>query len=241
MNLVYFCDEASFLEEEYMGVAGLAISRSRITATVKHLDKLKDDLRYRGEVKWGNTRKTGIAIRKAYLDHLAQLIRDNHAHFHIRFSPMNEYDHEGPRKRFDTASKSFYQLLLHRAVRYYGNQCKIFIRPDNGECTRLLPDLHDWLHTDGAYRYKTPLDCIDSIVCLDSKKEPMLQLLDVALGALTAVRNGRHALEKVAAPKKELAPYAIQALGIRSLNGNRDDGNKFSIWNVVPKKNKRAA
>lgn len=236
MPLVYFCDEAAMLDEAHMGIAGLAISRRRIPSVLEHLHKLNEGHRARGEIKWQNTRKRGLSIRKAYIDYLAELISKNHVHFHIRLSPMDEYEHEGPRREFETASKAFYQLLLHRTVRYYGKTCRIYIRPDNGECTRLLPDFRDALHSDGVNRYQTEPDCIDSIIPLDSKKEPMLHLLDVSLGALTAYRNERHLRDDVAAPKRELAQYALPALGIRSVQGNRDDGNKLSIWNVVPKK-----
>jgi hypothetical protein len=237
MDIVYFCDEAAMLDEAYMGVAGLAISRRRIPSVLSDLRLLRDAHNSpRHEIKWQNTRRRGIPIRKAYIDYLASLIKRNEAHFHIRFSPMDEYEHEGVRREFETASKSFYQLLLHRTVRYYGQRCKIYVRPDNGECTRLLPTFKEALHVDGQLRYSSAADCIDSIIPLNSEREPMLQLLDVTLGALTAHRNERHVRPDVGAPKRELAEYALPALGIRSLKGNRDDGNKFSIWNVVPKK-----
>ena len=219
-----------------MAVGGLAICKNRVSEAVKALYALNEEHRARGEIKWHNTRKRGLSIRKAYVDYLAKLIADNHAHFHIRFSPMNEYDHKGSRRRFDTVSKMFYQLLLHRSVRYYGKDCQLFIRPDDGECTRQLPALKEALQNDGFLKYQTHATCIDSIVPLNSRNEPMLHLLDVPLGALTAFRNGRHLLDHVGQPKRELAEYARTALGIRSLMGNRDDGNKFSIWNVVPRK-----
>lgn len=233
--LLYFCDESSFMGDEFMTVAGLALRRSRAGEITHALLALEETHKTRGEIKWRNTRKHDLDIRKAYIDYLAKLIADNHAHFHIRFSPMNEYEHRGDRHIFDTVSKSFYQLLLHRTVRYYGKDCRIFIRPDNGECTRLLPDLKDALHLDGQLKYQTHPDCIDSISPLDSKKEPLLHLLDVSVGALSAYRNGRHTLESVGPTKRELAEYAFKAFGLKSLKGNRDDGCKFSIWNVIPK------
>jgi hypothetical protein len=77
---------------------------------------------YRDEVKWQTTRTWDLAHRKAYVDLLAELVRDRLAHFHIRFAQFSAYSHEGTRKRFDTTSKMFYQLLLHRAVRHYGSE-----------------------------------------------------------------------------------------------------------------------
>jgi hypothetical protein len=235
-QLYYFCDESSFLGEEYMAVAGIAVSRSMVFDVVRALRDLNEAKRARGEIKWNNTRKRGLDIRKAYVDHLVKLISDNHVHLHIRFSPMNEYDHAGERREFDTVSKMFYQLLLHRPVRYYGRDCILRGRPDNGECTRLLPDYKDALHFEGQRDYQSQPDCINSIVPLDSRHEPMLHLLDVAVGALTAYRNGRHLLDSIGEPKRALAQHAFQAFGQKDLKKNHDDGNKFSIWNVIPKK-----
>jgi hypothetical protein len=149
---------------------------------------------------------------------------------------MNEYEHDGDRHIFDTVSKSFYQLLLHRTVRYYGKDCQITVKPDNGECTRLLPGLKEALHIDGQLRYKTHPNCISAIIPTDSKTEPLLHLLDVPFGALTAYRNSRHLRDDLGAPKKELAEYAFNAFKLRSIVGNRDDGCKFSIWNVIPRR-----
>ena len=171
----YFCDESSFLGDIYMAVGGLAIAKGGIPEVVKALHNINESKKARGEIKWQNTRKRGVDVRKAYIDHLLKLVSDGHAHFHIRFSPMNEYDHDGERHIYDTVSKMFYQLLLHRPVRYYGKECQLFIRPDNGECTRLLPGLKDALQNDGYLKYRTDPNCINSIVPLNSKSESLFR------------------------------------------------------------------
>jgi len=235
-ELYYFCDESSFLGEEYMAVGGIAVSRNALGTVVKELLAINEAKRARGEIKWHNTRKRGVEVRKAYIDYLMKQIAANYLHFHIRFSPMNEYDHEGERREFETVSKMFYQLLLHRPVRYYGKSCVLRIRPDDGECTRRLPDFKDALHTDGQLTYEAESNCIHSIVPQSSRHQPMLHLLDVMVGALTAYRNGRHLLDAIAEPKRTLAQYAFDAFGKRDLKISRDEGNKLSVWNVIPKK-----
>ena len=64
----------------------------------------------------------------------------------------------------------------------------------------------------------------------------MLQLLDVLVGALTSYRNGRHLLETGGEPKRELANYAFENFGVKNLAWNVDQGNRFSVWNAIPKK-----
>jgi len=194
-----------------------------------------EDKKARGEIKWQNTRSRGVEVRKAYIEYFLELLAANKIHFHIRFSPMNEYDHGGERRIFDTVSKMFYQLLLHRPVRHYGKTCQINIRPDNGECTRLLPGLKEALQIDGQLKYRTILDCINDIVPLDSKSEPLLQFLDVPVGALTAYRNERHLMAHMGEPKRNLASFAYEHFG-KDLTANYDDGSRFSIWNVIPKR-----
>ena len=92
--LYYFCDESSFLGEEYMTVGGFAVSRNGVGKITKELLAINETKRARGEIKWHNTRKRGVEVRKAYIDHLMKQIASNYIHFHIRFSPMNEYKHD---------------------------------------------------------------------------------------------------------------------------------------------------
>jgi hypothetical protein len=129
----------------------------------------------------------------------------------------------------------YYQLLLHRALNYYGSNCGLLIRPDDGACTSELSGFIAALHVDGQRRYKTEPDCIHSIICLNSTTEPLLQFLDVSLGALTAYRNGRHLRPGTSEAKRTLAEYTFHAFGIGDLTKNLNQ-RQLSIWNVVPKK-----
>lgn len=234
-EMLYFCDESSFLREDTMAVAGLAVPRTNIIGILKRISVIPDG-GYRDEVKWQSTRDWNLEYRKAYVDLLAQLVRDRLAHFHIRFAQFSAYSHEGARKRFDTTSKMFYQLLLHRAVRHYGSEYKLLIKPDDGDCTSHLEKFSTSLAIDGQFKYGAHPDCISGIVCTNSKREPFLQLLDVTMGALTAARNGRHLLAETAAPKADLAKHAVATLGIKDIGKNFDDGRRLSIWNVIPQK-----
>jgi hypothetical protein len=135
-----------------MAVAGLAITRTNVQGVLKRIKAIPTG-GYRDEVKWQTTRTWNLAHRKAYVDLLAELVRDRLAHFHIRFAQFSAYSHEGARKRFDTTSKMFYQLLLHRAVRHYGSEYKRLIKPDDGDCTSQLKEFAISLAIDGQFKY----------------------------------------------------------------------------------------
>src|SRR5262249_41300301 len=135
----YFCDESSFVNEEFMAVGGLAIPKTNLKVVTDRIKEIGTGPK-REEVKWGTTKHWNVDIRKADVDCLVDLTTTLRAHLHVRFAPFRQYDHDesGERRVFDTVSKMYYQLLLHRAIRHYGQQYRLLIRPDDGECTSEL-------------------------------------------------------------------------------------------------------
>ena len=72
-ELYYFCDETSFMREEYMCVGGFAIRKGRIPEIVRLLSKLREQRGTRGEIKWESTRDGNLPIRRDYIDFMAKL------------------------------------------------------------------------------------------------------------------------------------------------------------------------
>jgi hypothetical protein len=232
----YFCDESSFVNDEFMGIAGLVILEGAVPVLADELAKIRrTNAAATREIKWNNTSKTEKQTRIDFIDYFWFLSDQGRVDFHIRFAPFDKYDHNDFKgRRFDTTSRMFYELLLHRAVKHYGKWDRLFIRPDNGDCTSILPHLKAGLNADGVRRYNTNPQCVDSITCLDSKDGPILQLVDVVLGAFTALRNNRALI----GAKREVADHALKTLQKRGhdlftmYSGTR----RFSIWNVIPQK-----
>ncbi len=232
---MYFCDESSQVTDEFAAVAGLAIHRKNIPKVITDLDAIKAASGKTGEVKWKNAKSFGGRVHTAYIDYLFLLIAERKAQFHIRFSQMSEYDHNlsGERRKIDTVSKAFYQLLLHRSCRYYRDH-PLFIHPDDGEYTALLPDQigalnHQCLNKFGG----DPLGCVKLVQPRSSAREPLLQLLDVPLGALAALRNGRTSHEGYSTIKAKLAEYTLHKTGWANVLGNTDIANmSLNKWNA---------
>lgn len=236
-QLCYFCDESSQSGDTYMAVAGIAVARKAIPYIIERMTPIREKYEKAGEVKWKNAKYCGGMVHEGYIRLLFELIDEGRLHFHIRFSRMDEYDHKlsGPRKKLDTVSKSFYQLLLHRPVNYYGKEVDLHVYPDDGSCTRLLPE------QIGALHYESGLNCIKTIQPRSSEKEPMLQLLDCTLGALAAYRNGRHLLPEISDTKKRLSELAFVLTGWPDITGSCYNKKRLSRWNVTPKYQKGAA
>ena len=229
----YFCDESSYVDDEFMAIGGLAIPDRHLSQVTTDLIALKQQMHGPSEVKWSTAKSRNDDVHAAFVDYFADALAAGRIHFHIRFAPFQQYDHKvsGPRKRIDTVSKMHFQLLLHRAVRFYGRHYKLRIRPDNGDCTAALVDQLASLHSWGAHHYNCPTDCIESIEPRDSRREPLLQLLDVPLGAFTALRNNR----QLVGPKRALADYVRAKFLNKNLSRNTAQNvMDFSIWNVIP-------
>ena len=234
-DILYFCDESSQIDDAFMGVAGLAVSRRMVGTIARELNELNLKSGYVGsEVKWSTLGKRKVCIHTLYVDYLFNLIANNMAHFHIRFAPFGEYDHSlsGERKRADTVSKMFYSLLLHRPVAFYGAKRAIYVYPDDGECTAYLPEMRNPLCAEGYWTLGAKPNCVKEIVPRSSKREPLLQLLDVTLGALTAVKNAR---QNGAAKTAVAAPVMNKNIVPDLTIGPAKHLRKFNVWNVTPK------
>lgn len=235
-TFAYYCDETSY-HDTYMAVGGLAVAATAVPDILSMMTTINEECQICSEIKWANAKKRRKNAHEAYVNLLFDLIERGRAHLHIRFAPFNDYNHKlsGSNKRQDTVGKMHYQLLLHRPLRYYGEDGSLQIYPDNGVCTEKLPLLIDSLNIDGRVVHGHKSDCVESIRCCDSEREPMLQLLDVTLGALTAYKNKRHLDPGTSDVKRHLAELAFKKTGLTTLDRSTGiSARKLNIWCVRP-------
>jgi uncharacterized protein DUF3800 len=154
-QLLYFCDEAGTADDEYLAVGGIALLAARANDIRAFLMDVARQCNVTREIKWSNTTDRRDSVHRAYVDYLFSLIEDKQVHFHIRFSKMSDYDHRlsGARRKIDTVSKAYFQLLLHRPGRFYCRACDIFVYPDKGECSELL----------SSYRGRLNANCSEKV------------------------------------------------------------------------------
>jgi hypothetical protein len=221
-----------------MAVAALVIPAGGVLPLLDELAAIRKANVATGEIKWSNTQKRETRVRLDFIDHFWKLVEKRRVNFHIRFAPFTEYSHDDfPRKRFDTTNRMFYQLLLHRIVKHYGKWDRLYIRPDDGDCTDTLDKFKGALGSKGWELYRANHFCVDSIIPLSSESEPVLQFLDVILGAMTALRNNR----PLADTKRLLADHMRDKLDGIDLTKDYYDGRLFTIWNAVPAKKRKPA
>lgn len=237
--LLYFCDESHIRTSDFMAVGGLAVRPERATKIEIDLKEIKRScgVALDSEIKWSKCKKRYKSVHAAYIDYMFGAISRGEVHLHIRLSPFKAYDHNasGDRLETDTISKAFYQLLLHRAGRYYGKRCRILVRPDAGDCTAYLPKILEGVNTAACSTFRLPSRPFVEIAPRDSKKEPLLQLLDVTLGALTSARNGNHLNGRIEERKRLLVTQALELGKVKDIEkSDPRERRDFNIWNVVP-------
>lgn len=217
-------------------MAGIAVNQDAVQYILARMVEIRTRYGKQGEVKWKNAKSRNGVVHEAYIRLLFELIDAGRLHFHIRFSRMDEYDHKlsGPRRKIDTVSKAFFQLILHRPVAFYGAEADLYIHPDDGDCTSELVNQMGALNYVGKRMCKAS-NIVRLIQPRSSDREPMLQLLDCTLGALAAYRNGRHELDGISDTKKRLAIMAYELTGWPDITGSCWQQKKLSRWNAVPK------
>jgi hypothetical protein len=222
-----------------MAVGGVAINMQTIGNVERRIQAIRDAMNISSEIKWNNVKPRRDNGHFAYADLLKELVEAGNAHFHIRFQRMEDWDHRrsGPRRKTDTVSKAFYQLVLHRPVKFYGSKADIHIRPDKGDCTEKLHEYIGQMNTEASRLAKCGVKCVKSIEVRDSKETPCLQLLDVTLGALAAIRNERHMSPDISQTKRDLALHVHGLWSNRNLSANSLKAErKFVVWNAQPRK-----
>jgi hypothetical protein len=239
-KLLYFCDETSHTPgDDYMAVGGIAVNMATAAEIESKITHIRERLNLSGEIKWSNAKVRRDSGQKAYAELLKELVESNNIHFHMRFQKTGDWNHDraGNRKKVDTVSRAFYQLVLHRPVTFYGHRADIHVRPDKGDCTARLHEYIGQLNTEAGKVKHCGMSCVKSIHAVDSCKDNFLQLLDVTIGGLAAIRNNRHKRSDVSRHKHDLAVHIHQLWANYDLTKSHPKTEKkFNIWNALPLK-----
>ena len=222
-----------------MAVGGIAVNMASAAEIERQILQLRQRLKLLGEIKWSNVKARRDSGHKAYAELLKELVENNKIHFHMRFQKTGDWDHRrsGNRKKVDTVSRAFYQLVLHRPVTFYGHHADIHVRPDKGDCTARLHQYQGQLNSEAAKAQHCGMSCVRSIQAVDSSSDHFLQLLDVTLGGLAAIRNNRHKRADVSQHKYDLAVHIHRLWNNYDLaQSHPKSAKKFNIWNAKPLK-----
>jgi hypothetical protein len=230
-TVLYFCDESHIRRSNHFGVGGIAIETDSIEEIESRIGGIRDSCGFAGratEIQWKSACPRKDDISKMFVDLLFDLIAEQKVFLHLRFTEVS-----GASPSHIEISKAHYQLLLHRAGRYFGQNHLIAVRPDNGCCTDYLPKMTGGLNSQIRSKYGAKHRAVVDISPQDSRNCHPLQLLDVTLGALTAARNLNHLNGVLGSYKARLASYALSKFGLSEIKTNSNlSENRFNIWIV---------
>lgn len=168
-----------------------------------------------------------FALNNSNKLHFHAVIFDSHAWNHQKYN-----DGEG-----DTGlSKLFYQLVLHKFMKKCGTGgSSLYVCLDHRNSKTSLEDLRRMLNAAGARDHGLG-DCLKQVVSKHSHDDDLLQLNDVILGAVCAIRNGKHLLADYRRAKRLIALDVLEKSGLESFERDSPrDINRFTIWNMRPR------
>ena len=234
-SLRFYCDESSHSGHQFAAVSGILIRPERAATVNDEIARLKESRgkQATSEIKWAKINRHDLPLYEAVVEYFKLLLDSEAIHFHVVICDMHAYDHrlrnEG--SKATTVSKTYYQLLLHRCCRLYGDKAFIHVRPDIGECTQALPGLINGLNADACRRFDLQLRPILSINLTQSVSVNLMQMNDIVLGAIASHRNGRHEKPNASPHKTRLAEAVRACFGVPNFTINTPWRSKFTVWN----------
>ena len=231
-----FFGDASSRERRFMVAGGFAISGNRINEIEDAIATLREDAGIKSEFHWssyrGGNRKDGY---EKLVKYAFDLVNQRKAALHIIIAKFEGYDHRrdvGDTK--DTSiNRMYFQLILHRVAKFYGQKRAIHVRLDAGNDSQDICAMRNQLCAKAYGQYNTRPNCVRSIEPVNSMRVGIVQMADVIVGAIAAKRN------KVVhtSPKGDLADFVLRASGRHSWDGDTAANARFlTVWQHTTKR-----
>lgn len=190
------------------------------------------------ELKWTKVTNGKVDEYKRLVEYFFAMNNVNQCQFYAIVFDSHKWKH----KKYNDGdgdkglSKLYYQILLHRFAKHCAKHGDLYVRLDKRNSSTSLHDLRGMLNNASARDYGIATSPFKVVESADSKECDILQLNDVILGAVCAVRNGKHILETTRESKREIGKLVLEKSGLRTFDTNSPKGNyRFSIWNMQPR------
>lgn len=230
----FFADESDITNARYSMVGGTATSSAALRMIYSRIFDLRKRHNMYAELKWSKVSNQKIDAYRELIGLYFDMSEKGILAFHCATFDNHKWKHSlyNDSDRDIGLSKNYYQLILHRFIRFYGEQASLFVCLDKRHSSTKLPDLQRMLNAGAAKEYKLSFGPVTTLEARDSKKDDLLQINDVILGAMSSIKNGRHENTETRASKAELAKLVLVNSGLGSLSKDSPpQASKFTIWN----------
>ncbi len=229
--LEFYCDSSSHRGHKYVVLGGVSATPKRVLQLNAALDTIKSTIEMKGEFKWSGFRGGNkTQAYKSAVDLFFHSIENRHLHFHSIVCDFAEFDHHRTGRGSPEASvnKLYYQLMLHQIGRRYGGSARIEIYPDHGNDSAEVVRFREAICAAAYKKYSAKPNCIRAIKPVPSAKHNILQMLDIVIGSMAALREQR----SLATHKAGLADYILEKSPVSNWDHDFNlNQNRFSIWN----------
>lgn len=234
-DYVFVADEAGISNDRWTVVGGVSMHKSTVPLVLDAISKYREEYNMRSELKWNKISNQKQSEYEALVDYFFALNNVNQVQFHAIIFDSWKSDHKaynGGDKDVGV-SKLYYQLLLHRFVKRCGQHGSLYARLDARHSSTKLEDVRSMLNATARRDHAMPHNPLKMLVSEDSKKCDILQFNDVILGAVCAVRNGRHLLPGGRRAKKEVAAKVLEKSACGTFDKDTPIGrSNFTVWNM---------
>lgn len=240
LRLHFYCDEAGKARDRYLVVGGMAFRSHRKSELRSEIEEIRQKLGVRpgAEIKWNKLKGHTLRAYMAHADYFESLLRANYIHYHAIIFDRHTLDRVTYPGATDDGvlARMYYQLILHRAARFYGDGCDLHVRPDKANELTHLPRLQNGLNADCFLRYGIT-NAVRSIKMKDSATDYLAQLNDLATGAIAYHRNERDLAADASIHKQMLALRYLEISRLNNyLSNTSATARNFTIWNFQSKK-----
>jgi uncharacterized protein DUF3800 len=233
-DFAFFVDESGVSQGRYLAVGGICVRRDTILGIHADIERFRKRHNMHAELKWTKISNQKQSEYEALVDYFFFLKDKNLVHFHsVIFD-----SHKWKNKIYNDGdqdvgiSKLFYQLIHHKYCGSCGRHGSLFVCLDHRNSSTSLEDLRRMVNSAALRDHKIRGGPIKKIVSADSKEEDLLQINDVILGAVNAVRNEKHLLDTTRRSKREIAKRVLLRSGLARFDQCSPRGaNRFTVWN----------
>ncbi|MEL6196612.1 MAG: DUF3800 domain-containing protein [Pseudomonadota bacterium] len=237
-DFAFYADESGISRDRFTVVGGICMHRSTAEAVYASIDRYREQYNMRSELKWSKISNQRQAEYEAFIDLFFALNNTNHIQFHCVIFDSHQWNHA----RYNGSdadiglSKLYYNLILHKFIKRCGvddeKRNELFVCLDHRTSSTSLHDLRNMLNATAARDLNMTHRPIRQLVSRDSKKDNLLQLNDVILGAVCASRNGKHLLAEARPSKRAIANLVLERSGHRRFDRDSPFGvDRFTVWN----------
>lgn len=238
-DFICFADESGISEDRFTVVGGLLMRSNRAAEVYSSLEKYRFDHSMRSELKWSKISNQKLDNYISLIDLFFALNSSNLVQFHCLMFDNHQWNH----KKFNNGdpdiglSKLYYDLIVHKFVKRCGKGGKRLLAClDHRNSSTALEDLRLMINRTAARDFAMPHRPLAQLISKDSKSDDILQMNDVILGAVCAIKNGRHLLSGTREAKRVIAQYVLSKSGLECFDiDSPTTVHRFTVWNKKPR------